>query len=57
MHHVKHNLLALLKDESATVVIEYGLIATVISIIALSSMTLVGGSVNGFFGSAVAAFR
>ena len=45
-------LVRFLKDERATVSIEYALIVTILSIIAIGSMISVGGSVNSFFTSA-----
>jgi Flp pilus assembly pilin Flp len=36
-------------DDSATVAIEYALIGTLISIIAIASMIAIGGQVSGFF--------
>ncbi len=42
-------LLAFLRDEDGTAMIEYGLIASMISIVALSSMYAIGGQVQVFF--------
>jgi Flp pilus assembly pilin Flp len=42
----------LLRDKAGTVSIEYALIVTIISIIAISSMISIGGSVNGYITSA-----
>lgn len=56
-YHKNTLLWSLLRDESGTTVVEYGLIATIISIIAIASMIAMGGSVNGFFTSASVGLR
>lgn len=47
----------ILQDDSGTATIEYGLILTIVSIIAISSMIAIGGSVTGFFNGVLAGFR
>lgn len=56
-HRYERSLLHMLRDETGTVSIEYGLIVTILSIIAIGSMLAMGGSVNSFFTSASAGFR
>ena len=46
----------LLKHNAGTVTIEYALIATIISIIALSSFFVLGTAVSGYIGSANSGF-
>ncbi|MGE0755002.1 MAG: Flp family type IVb pilin [Alphaproteobacteria bacterium] len=43
--------------ERGTTAIEYALIATIISVIAIASMLVIGGSVNTFFTNAANGFR
>ncbi|MFW0777009.1 MAG: Flp family type IVb pilin [Rickettsiales bacterium] len=57
MSYIKSILFRLAKDNAGTVAIEYGLIVTIISVIAIGSMISVGGSVDGFFTSALAGLR
>lgn len=56
-HCTQRYIRRLLRDESATVAIEYTLIATIISIIAIGSMIIIGGSVDGFFNTVLVGFR
>lgn len=41
----------LLKDESGATMIEYGLIAALISVAAIGALTLMGGSLQTMFGT------
>jgi Flp pilus assembly pilin Flp len=45
-----------LSDETGTVAMEYALIATIVSIIAIASMIAMGGSVSTFFFNALSGF-
>ncbi|MBY0406674.1 MAG: Flp family type IVb pilin [Rickettsiales bacterium] len=49
--------LAFWKDESGTALIEYGLIATIVSIIAIGSMIAIGAQVGVFFNDMLTSFR
>jgi len=53
----KINFWRLFKNESGTTTIEYGLIVTILSVIAIGSMIAIGGSVAGFFANASAGLR
>ena len=50
-------LLALLRDESGSNIIEYGLIAGMISIAAISGMSAVGVQTSSFYDSMVSALN
>ncbi len=43
------NLMLFLKDDSGATAIEYGLIAALIAVAAIASMTAVGNSLTGIF--------
>lgn len=43
------NLVSFIKDESGATAIEYGLIAALISIAAITAMTTLGGSLSNTF--------
>lgn len=47
-------LLRFLENESGSTAVEYGLLATIISVIAIGSMIAMGGSLRGFFEAMVA---
>lgn len=47
-------LKAFVKDESGGIIVEYGLILTLITILVIGSMVSMGNSVDGFFNSALA---
>lgn len=44
-------LLAILKDESGATAIEYGLIAALVSVVAIGALTTMGESLGGMFGT------
>ncbi|MGF1641301.1 MAG: Flp family type IVb pilin [Rhodospirillales bacterium] len=49
---MKTNILAkLLKDESGATAIEYGLIAALVSVAAITALTMMGGSLDTMFTS------
>ena len=54
---VKQTVLRLLCTMHGTASIEYAVIASLVSIVAIGSMLAIGGSVAGFFNSMQAAFR
>ena len=43
------NLMQLLRNDSGATAIEYGLIAALIAVAAITAMTAVGGSLTGIF--------
>jgi len=45
------NIKNLLKDESGATAIEYGLIAALVSVAAISALTAMGSSLNSLFGT------
>lgn len=45
-----NSIASIVSDESGATAIEYGLIAALISVIAISAMQAVGGSLKGVFG-------
>jgi Flp pilus assembly pilin Flp len=53
---MKRWIIRLLRNEAGTAPIEYAMIATLVSIIAISSMTAIGGSVNSYLNAASSAF-
>jgi len=51
MHNAKTTLAALLKNEDGLAAMEYGLVAALISIVAVVAMRLVGTNLNTIFGN------
>ena len=49
------NVIAILKDDSGQGLVEYGLILTFVSIVAIAALTTLGGKITGVLGSVSAA--
>jgi len=50
-----HNLSALIKDDRAVTALEYGLIAGLVAVVIVTSVTALGSKLNGTFSSIAAA--